>query len=250
MDWNKFTALYEWEFEQVCTRQKEDVLMWITEAEQIGGPILELACGGGRLTVPLARQGHTVTGIDSSQGMIELARTKRCPDPPRLLQADMTSFQLYEKFRFVLIGYSSFQLLLNLEDQQACLRHVHDHLDDKGVLGLDLNPAVCEGPDQQDPKHIYTRWWHERNCSVSCYSGYDTDRVNKTRTWHDHYEIFDRDGDRTVLDHDISLRDVSLEYMRLLLSDCGFKLIEVWGSLKKGPLTPYSHNLVLLATKA
>jgi len=249
MNWDEFAALYEWEFDLVCTRQQEDIGFWIGVAGEVGGSILELACGGGRLTIPLARQGHKVTGIDNSDAMLELARGKRCPDPPRLLMADMTNFQLYEKFRLALIGYSSFQLLLTMEDQLACLRKVLEHLDDRGVLGIDLNPAVCDGPDQQEMKHMYTAWWHQRRCCVSSYSSWETDRVNKLRTWNDHYEIFDREGDKTTLDHELTMRDLSLDYMRLLLTQVGFQVIEVWGSLKKGPLTPYSHNLIILANK-
>ena len=249
MNWDDFAELYEWEFDLVCTRQKEDVAMWIAEAEQIGGPVLDIACGGGRLTIPLARQGHKVTGIDISPTMLELARRKRCPDPPRLLQAEMTNFKLYEEFRFAIIGYSSFQLLLTLEEQIECLRHVYEHLDDRGVLGIDLNPAVCEGPDQMEMHHSYTAWWADRRCMVASYSSYETDRVNKLRTWHDRYDIFDRDGERTIQEHELTMRDVGLDEMRLLLQHVGFQILDVWGTHKKGPLTPYSHNMIILANK-
>jgi hypothetical protein len=85
---------------------------------------------------------------------------------------------------------------------------------------------------------------------VSIFNSYETDRVNKTRTWFDRYEILDRDGDKTELANELTMRDMSLDYMRLLLKEAGLKVIDVWGSHQRGPLTPYSHNLIILANKA
>src|SRR5260370_37755101 len=52
----------------------EDVDMYRNFAELCGGKILELACGSGRLLLPLAREGYTLTGVDTSAGMLEIAR--------------------------------------------------------------------------------------------------------------------------------------------------------------------------------
>src|SRR5207237_10593984 len=52
----------------------EDVDLYLNFAEACGGPLLELACGSGRLLVPLARAGYRVTGVDTSGRMLELAR--------------------------------------------------------------------------------------------------------------------------------------------------------------------------------
>ncbi len=46
------------------------------EARARGGPVLELACGTGRLTLPLARDGHDVVGLDASEAMLAGARRK------------------------------------------------------------------------------------------------------------------------------------------------------------------------------
>src|SRR5216683_1095411 len=52
----------------------EDLDMYRNFAELCGGKILELACGSGRLLLPLAREGYTLTGVDTSAGMLEIAR--------------------------------------------------------------------------------------------------------------------------------------------------------------------------------
>ena len=46
------------------------------EACRAAGPVLELACGTGRLTVPIAHDGHEIVGLDASPTMLKAARSK------------------------------------------------------------------------------------------------------------------------------------------------------------------------------
>ena len=81
----------------------EDLDMYRNFAELCGGKILELACGSGRLLLPLAREGYTLTGVDTSGRMLDIARTTlaqeglagRC----QLVEQDMCTLQLPEKSR-------------------------------------------------------------------------------------------------------------------------------------------------------
>ena len=47
-------------------------------ARQVGGPVLELACGTGRIALPLAKAGLYVTGVDRSEAMLTIARRASC----------------------------------------------------------------------------------------------------------------------------------------------------------------------------
>ena len=67
------------------------------EARRAAGPVLELACGTGRLTVPIARDGHEIVGLDASPTMLEAARSKAKQAGVRgatFVRADMRSFAL------------------------------------------------------------------------------------------------------------------------------------------------------------
>ena len=46
------------------------------EACRAAGPVLELACGTGRLTVPIAHDGHEIVGLDASPTMLDAAHSK------------------------------------------------------------------------------------------------------------------------------------------------------------------------------
>src|SRR5919201_5521501 len=58
-----------------------DVPLYLELATAQGGRVLEVACGTGRVVVPLARAGHTVVGIDASQAMLGITRQKLAGDP-------------------------------------------------------------------------------------------------------------------------------------------------------------------------
>src|SRR5215218_8149650 len=74
-------------------------------ARKTGGPILELACGTGRLTIPLARDGHEVVGLDASRTMLRAARAKAEAEDLDIafVQADMRSFDLGQRFPLIIL---------------------------------------------------------------------------------------------------------------------------------------------------
>ena len=62
-------VLYDWEYR----RRRQDVAFYRLLADERGGPILDAGCGTGRLTVPLARDGHLVVGVDRAPAMLARA---------------------------------------------------------------------------------------------------------------------------------------------------------------------------------
>src|SRR3954471_22306929 len=86
----------------------EDLDLYRNFAEACGGKILELACGSGRVLLPLAHEGYTLTGVDTSDAMLNIARQRlqeegliaRCT----LVQQDMSALQLNQKFRLAFIA--------------------------------------------------------------------------------------------------------------------------------------------------
>src|SRR4051812_24989287 len=78
-------------------------------ASQTGGPVLELACGTGRLTVPLAQAGHECVGLDASENMLGHARQKALAAgvPVELIRADMTDFDMGRRFGLIVLSCNS-----------------------------------------------------------------------------------------------------------------------------------------------
>jgi ubiquinone/menaquinone biosynthesis C-methylase UbiE len=121
-----------------------DVAFYERLAREGGGPVLEIGCGTGRITVPLAQAGLEVTGVDRSEAMLTMARRKFSTFPTSvqvhvsLVNQDMTALNLGQRFSFVLVPFRSFQHILTIDLQRESLRAIRRHLAPTGRLALHL----------------------------------------------------------------------------------------------------------------
>jgi SAM-dependent methyltransferase len=118
-------------------------------AQETGGPVLELACGTGRVAIPIARLGFATTGLDIVPGMVAQARTKSIGLPVRWVEGDARTFDLHEHFRLIFLTGNAFQAFVTNADQAALLQRVHTHLHDDGLFAFETrNPLL---PNTQLP---------------------------------------------------------------------------------------------------
>jgi SAM-dependent methyltransferase len=121
----------------------DDVPFYVDLARQAAGrgeAVLELACGTGRVTIPIAQAGVEVTGLDNAPAMLDVARRKAAAAgvDVRWVLGDMRTFRLGQRFGLVIIPFRSFLHLLTDADQQACLQHVYEHLLPGGRFALNF----------------------------------------------------------------------------------------------------------------
>lgn len=120
-----------------------DVEFYLDFARQCGSPILELACGTGRLVIPLAEAGFEVYGVDLSENMLSVCRrkvgAKNLADRVHLTPANIASFDLRRQdFALVYIPVRSFMHLFTPQDQLSCLQRVYRHLRPGGCFIVDV----------------------------------------------------------------------------------------------------------------
>jgi ubiquinone/menaquinone biosynthesis C-methylase UbiE len=110
------------------------------QVARYGEPVLELACGSGRFTIPLANENINITGVDISEDMLNLAKLKaaKARVNVRFIQGDMRSFDLGEKFRFIFIPAQSLSHLRTREEIEDCFSCVRRHLADEGRFLIEL----------------------------------------------------------------------------------------------------------------
>ena len=248
MNWNDHAKYYDWEFDLICTNQKEDVHIWKALADEFGDPILELCCGSGRITQELIKNGYNIFAVDNSIEMLNILRAKNLPNI-EILNSDMTTFKLNNKFKFAIVSYSSFQQLLTLEEQIKCLNNIHDHLEDGGVLAMDINPRICEGEEISPRTHSYTAEYPINNSTVTMYTFHRIDRINQIKHWRDEYLEIAENGEERRTYVDISLKECSLDHMKLLFEKCKFEIINIYGDFDKGNVTEDSENLIYVVRK-
>lgn len=116
---------------------------YLAFARKLGGPVLDLGCGTGRVTLALAQAGLAVTGFDNAAKMLARVREKAAGVGISWVDADVRTFALGQRFRLIIEPGLAFQLLRDRADQSAMLTQVRRHLAPGGrfVLNLDLAQA-------------------------------------------------------------------------------------------------------------
>jgi len=126
-----------------------EVAWYLDKARTFGGPVLDLACGTGRLALMLAQAGLQVTGIDQSAGMLNLFREKLAAQPPEIKSRvhvenqPMSSFQLGCRFGTI-ICCDAFFHNLTVQQEIDCLSCVADHLAPNGRFVFNVPNPTCE----------------------------------------------------------------------------------------------------------
>ena len=234
-----------------------DIDFYLDYARQCGSPILELACGTGRLTIPLAQAGLTIHGLDISHNMLAICRQKvgeqRLDDRVHLSHADMADFDLPQKeFALTFIALRSFMLLLTQAEQRACLQHVFDHLRPGGLLIVDLIAPDLEVLAQKPDREFVTR----RTFALS--GGYhvirkvrllEHDRLKQVRRFEFLFGEYDVTGE-LVRGHRLpmSTRYTFRYEMQLLLEAAGFEITDLFRDFEKNPYDG-SGELIVVAKR-
>jgi SAM-dependent methyltransferase len=130
-------------------QERSDVEFYVEAAKQVGGPVLEIGCGTGRVLIPTLEAGIEIVGLDWAEEMLGVCHRRIAELPEglraraRLVRADMRDFDLSETFPLITLPFRPFQHLLTVDDQLRCLECLRAHLADGGRLILDVfNPSL------------------------------------------------------------------------------------------------------------
>jgi len=232
---------------------------YLAEARACGGPVLELGCGTGRILLPIARAGVPVTGIDLTREMLDILKQKLANEPPQvrqrvtLLLGDMQTFNLDRRFPLITTPFRSFQHLLRLEDQLACLERVRRHLAPGGRFILDLfhpdREAWC-GPDTDaeiedvPPVTLPDGNTLSRTTRVAA-----VDRPRQILDLEMRYYLTDRSGRTRTYLQAFKWRCFFRYEVEHLLARCGFRIVALYGNYDRSPLSNDSPELIFIAEK-
>ncbi len=231
-----------------------DLPFYEAYAQQCQSPILELACGTGRLVVPLAQAGFEVYGLDKSPAMLERCQTtvnnNDLQDQVSLHLADMANFKLpREDFGLIFVALRSFMHLLTRPDQISCLQRVYEHLAPGGtfivdIVAPDLN-ALAERPSQ---------FYSARN-DFELPNGHrvvrqirlvEHDYVNQIRHFEFKFEEYDTAGRLAEIQRmPVSTRYLFRYELQLLFESTGFELIHVFRDYDRNPYDGTGEMIVV-----
>ncbi len=197
------------------------------------GPILELCCGTGRLTLPLLKAGFDVTGLDFTESMLERARAKAQAQslPSPLLFGDMRDFALGRRFALVFIPFNSIQNTYTVDDVERIFACVREHLQPGGTFAFDVfNPDVARLVEKDgEPSERYRGVLDDgRELVILEENRYEAaDQVNRV-TWHH------RVGDETFVGT-LDMRCFFPLELEALLRYNGWRIVERFGAFSRAP---------------
>lgn len=223
-----------------------DIPFYVDLAERIGGPVLEIGCGTGRVLLEVAARGIEVDGLDSSEDQLRVLREKLDMSSPdvrdriRLHNADMRAFALDRRFRLITAPFRPVQHLYTVAHQIAAFRTIRQHLLPEGRFAFDafypqyhmldqdlhVERLDLEWPDREAPGRIVRRFFVREQ----------VDKLNQVFSGQFIFRVFE--GDKLVFEERerVSMSYYTYPHFLLLFELCGFQVLEQYGSFAGEPI--------------
>ncbi|WP_063791653.1 class I SAM-dependent methyltransferase [Bradyrhizobium valentinum] len=220
---------------------------YVEIAGERGGRVLDLACGSGRLTIPLALSGLQVTGGDRSAEMLERARRSAEAQAVELdlVQLDMRHFDLNGRtFETIIVAMNSVLHLYSLDDFTGFFRSVARHLSPKGRLVFDAflpNPAILSS--DPDKRQLVGSIVHDLQGKIIVEETLRYDPLTQIShvDWY-----WSTSTKKDFWKTHMQMRNIFPQEMPLLIASGGLRLVERFGDFDRSPMVAGSARQVCL----
>ena len=230
----------------------EDLELYRSFAELCTGPLLELACGSGRLLIPLAREGYTLTGVDTSEKMLSLAHEhleqEQLTSRVTLVKQDIRELHLSQKFALAFVALGSLAHFTSRKAQQQALAAVRRHLNKGGTFILDIGNTDARYMENLSGQLLHQGTWRSDDGTllthmVSPASSHTRHLLELTHFYDQHAQ--GGPIKRTVVTTQLYLFERG--EMELLLEQAGFVVKDVYGDYDMEPFTLESQRMIFRA---
>ncbi|MFJ5789197.1 class I SAM-dependent methyltransferase [Lysinibacillus sp. NPDC093197] len=226
------------------------LLKW---ASNMQGTIIDLACGTGRMTIPLAKNGCKLIGVDIHEGMLNEARKKatHLAFPIEWVKQDCTTLNLTVKSNFIYSVGNAFQHFLTNQSQDDLLASVNKHLEIDGIFIFSTRfPSVEELLQPSTEEYWKTYTDSDTHYIVDLYTISHYDSLNQIQQYTTIRKYKNSDGQ--IVDEKstkISLRYVFPKEMERMLLGNGFEIAAVYQDWNETPATKDSYELIYVCKK-
>jgi SAM-dependent methyltransferase len=241
--------LYDWEHDSFSA----DIELYASLAQRTGGPVLEPACGTGRVLEALARRGLHVVGFDSSPDMLARAnrRLAGLSDLATISRADLRDPLPTGPFRLVVLALDALGLIGESAAQIDLLRRVVKGLAPGGLVVLDLvHPGPLWDQPQGMPVLQQSTSDEEIGARVSKWIVRQLLPSTQQLVLDCFYDLVSPNGSLKRVEERVVLRYFSRYEIELLLSAAGLKVEPMYGNYGLEPFEDESPRMIVLATPA
>lgn len=236
----------------------DDIPFYIEYAKALGGEVLELGCGTGRVSLALAHQGINVTGLDLSNEMLEIFRKKieaapELKDKITVVHGNMAEFHLDKDFNLVIAPFRTFQALTRKTDIENALKCIYSHLSVNGIFIINvfkpfgaMDESWCykekvqwERLDEPTGNYVVKKHWGDK-----------IDVKNQVIYPHFAYEVTDRNGTTERYIEDLILKYYYENQLEEIIMKSSFRILERFGWYDKRSILEANRELIFVCMRA
>jgi SAM-dependent methyltransferase len=237
-----------------------DLPFYLELAEQSPGPALEIACGTGRVLLPIARKGIEIHGVDNSLPMLTILQAGLVDEPQDVRQkvtlheGDMRDFRLGKQYPLVIIPFRAMQHMHTIPDQISALRTAGLHLSDKGILAFDVFYPKFDVLNSGIGKEVAEMEWSPSSASEEVVRRYfrkeSVDKINQIFYFTFIYRTLRAGGLIREETEAFQLSYFTYPHLRALFLLAGLEVVEEYGSFARTPLDNTAEQMIFLLRKA
>jgi SAM-dependent methyltransferase len=227
-------------------RSKIDLKFYLDEIKKSNGPVLEIGVGTGRIFTEALGYGADVYGIDSSENMLNVLKSKLSgEDLNRVSFADAREFKLGMKFDLIVIPFRVLSHIIMIEDQLKVFKNVYEHLNESGRLIFDVFLPMPEYLiNGRNPVLDFEKEIPEGKLSRETII--EPDYVNQINTIIFNY-ILENSNGRIVDSNVFPMRYFFRYELEHLLQRSGFDVYNFFGDFERNPLENGKWEMVVEA---
>lgn len=236
-----------------------DLPFYLDLAEKTGGPILEVACGTGRVLLPIARKGIEIHGVDNSRPMLNILEKHLAREPQevrrkvKLHEGDMRDFRLGSRYPLVIIPFRPMQHMHTVQDQLSALTTAAVHLNEGGMLAFDVFYPKFDVIASRMGEEVLEFEWSPNPGSTEVVRRYfrkeSVDKINQIFYFTFIYRTF-RGGELILEETEaFQLSYFTYPHLQALFLLAGLQPVAEYGSFSRAPLDNGAEQMIFLLRK-
>ena len=237
-----------------------DQQFYLEMALRTGAPVLELACGTGRVLLPIAQKGIKIDGVDSSAAMLDQLQQKLTREPRQVRElaavslGDLRTYRSERRYALVIIPFRPLQHMYSVEDQLAALNTAAFHLGSGGLLVFDVFYPRFESLLAGVGEEKLELEWTQKNDPATVVRRYlrkeSVDKINQNFSAQFIYRTYHNDKLIKEETAPLKMSYYTYPHLRALFLLAGLKIVEEYGSFQKAPLDNDAREMVFVLQRS
>jgi len=232
-------------YDEEFRERDHEIPFYLRQAKAGAGPVLEIACGTGRLTLPIAAAGVEIAGVDASAEMIAQARRKAI-DAKLAVDwhvQDVRCMELHRRFALIFVATNALQHLEDLSSLHAFFDRMRAHLNPDGILILDVNnPSVAKLTRKLGAPYARKSFYLSDGQRIDVEA--DSEYLADVQVLH--FILTYRHEGQVVRTKDVRMRCFFPAELLALCELGGFEILTRFGSYDETPFTADSPKQIIL----